>query len=370
MTGPLILVVDDVTENRALARATCEDEGFRVIEATDGATGIAAFEQSRPTAIIMDVRMPGIDGLEACRRIRALPGGHDVAIVFATAQRELETFEHAITAGGDDFLTKPLRPDELVSRLQSAMRSRRLVGERRGLYDDLRQQRDQLQRVQYQKEELAAYVVHDLKNPVSSIDLQAQRVLRDPLASERSRDAATAIRSETRTLMRMLTNLLDVSKADDGKLTVTRTDVDLTALLGAVVDELGNVAAAAELRLATIVDVASARIDAGLVQRVIANLVVNAIRHAPAGTEVAIALAPRGTSLELRVRDHGAGIHPDRQASVFDRFVTGESAAGHHRGLGLAFCKLAVEAHGGTIWIEDAGPGAVFCATLLDAVAP
>ena len=364
MTGPLILVVDDVAENRALARATCEDEGFRVIEATDGATGILAFEQSRPTAIVMDVRMPGIDGLEACRRIRTLPGGQDVAIVFATAQRELETFEHAIAAGGDEFLTKPLRPDELVSRLQSAMHSRHLVGERRGLYDDLKQQRDQLLRVQYQKEQLAAYVVHDLKNPVSSIDLQAQRVLRDPLASARSRDAATAIRSETRTLMRMLTNLLDVSKADDGELTVNRTDANLAALVSGVVDELQNAASDAEVRIVTIVDVARASIDIDLVQRVIANLADNALRHAPAGSEVTIALALRGTALELRVRDRGQGIAPDRRAGVFDRFVTTERAQGHHRGLGLAFCKLAVEAHGGEISIEDAGPGAVFCATL------
>ena len=107
-------------------------------------------------------------------------------------------------------------------------------------------------------------------------------------------------------------------------------------------------------------------VDPDLVHRIIANLVDNAIRHAPEGTNVRIAATRVDGATELRVIDAGPGVPPNVRARVFERFVTsGDSATRTNRGLGLAFCKLAIEAHGGRIWIEDAEPGAVFCIELL-----
>ncbi len=358
---PTVLVVDDNAENRALARATLEDEGFHVTEANDGGAGIAAFERDRPDCIVMDVRMPGVDGLVACARIRTLPGGAAVAIVFTTAQRELETFDRAFAAGADDFLTKPLRLDELVARIRSAMHVRRLRGERLELVAQLKQQRDDLQRLDLQKEQLATFLVHDLKNPVSSIELQAQRVLRDPQASPRALSAATAIRAETRGLMRMITNLLDVARADEGRLVPGCVDIELTSLLALVFDELRPLAAERDVELASTIDAGRFAADPDLVYRVLANLVENAVRHAPEQTLVHVGVQARDGGTEVKVRDRGAGIPAERRAAIFDRFATSERPDGHHRGLGLTFCKLAVEAHGGRIWIEDGAPGAVFC---------
>ena len=129
-----ILVVDDNAENRALAEATLTDDGYRVVLAASGEAGIAAFERERPDCVLLDVRMPGIDGPTACERIRALPGGRDVPIVFVTAQRDVDTFDRALHAGGDDFLTKPFRPNELVARVEAALKLRRLAVERSDLY--------------------------------------------------------------------------------------------------------------------------------------------------------------------------------------------------------------------------------------------
>src|SRR5205085_495684 len=110
-------------------------------------------------------------------------------------------------------------------RIQTAMRLRRMVSERDLLSVELKEQRDQLQRLQLHKEQLGAFLVHDLKNPVHAIELLAQRILRHPSADERSRDAATRIHAETRGLMRMLTNLLDIGKADEGQLAPQRQAV-------------------------------------------------------------------------------------------------------------------------------------------------
>lgn len=363
----MVLVVDDNADNRALARAALEGDGFTVELAASGEAAIAGFAEIRPDCVLLDIRMPGMDGVTACTRLRALPGGADVPIVFVTAQRDLETFDRAGLAGGDDFLTKPYRPAELVARVNAAIKLRRMAAERTELYDLIRRQRDDLMRLQLQKEQLAAFVVHDLKNPVNAIELLGQRIERDPSASDRSRDAAGKIRSETHALLRMIMNLLDVSKADEGRLRPAKQPIDLGDLVRDVAADLRPLADASEVAI----DVATAGLaiaaDPDLARRIVENLVENAIRHAPEQSVVRVAAQRTAAAVELRVTDRGSGVPPEVRERMFDRFVQGNGAAARKsRGLGLAFCKLAIEAHGGAIWIEDAAPGAIFCARFPD----
>ncbi len=138
-----------------------------------GEEAVALVEREGPDCIVLDVRMPGTDGFAACKRIRALPRATETPVIFLTALRDVETFDGALRAGGDDFLTKPVRPTELVIRVQSALKLRRLSAELRGHYDLLKEQRDRMVRLQLQKERLMAFVVHDLKNPLNTIDLYA-----------------------------------------------------------------------------------------------------------------------------------------------------------------------------------------------------
>jgi two-component system sensor histidine kinase/response regulator len=363
-----VLVVDDNAGNRALAKATLEDEGIHALLAEDAEQGIAAFTAHRPDCVLLDIRMPGTDGIAACERIRALPGGDHVAIVFVTAHRDVETFDRARRAGGDDFVTKPFRPGELIVRIQTALRLRRMAAERGELADQLRRQRDELMRLQLQKEQLAGFLVHDLKNPVQAIELLAQRVLRGVGSDARAKDAAARIHDETRALMRMITNLLDITRADEGQLAPARSELDLPSLVASVIDELQSRASAAEVELVAAIATPALQADPDLVRRVIANLVDNAIRHAPERTAVRIAIDRDGAGTRLQVIDEGPGIPADQRDRVFDRFVSGAAPGAGNRGLGLAFCKLAVEAHGGRIWVEDAAaPGTVFCAWFPDA---
>ena len=355
-----ILVVDDNAANRALAQATLEDDGFEVVLANDGAAGIAMFETTQPVCILLDIQMPGVDGVAACEAIRALPGGQEVAVVFVTAQRDISTFDRALAAGGDDFLTKPFRPAELVVRVQAALRVRKLSGERTELYAEVKRQRDDLQRLQLQKDQLASFLVHDLKNPVNSIELQAERLLRDPAATARTRSVGDAIREETRALLRMILNLLDLSRGDEGRLVPAYEDIDLAAHIAAVLEEFKIVAAANSVTLVAESGIdRPLRADPSLLTRMLANMVENALRHSPEGGTVSVRASVDSDGLVVRVADTGAGVPEHLRRRVFDRF---ESSGGtRNRGLGLAFCKVAVEAHGGTIWIEDAAPGAAFC---------
>ncbi len=365
---PIILVVDDNEQNRALAQAALEDEGYDVVLASNGEEAIRAFDEKHPDCLLLDVRMAGMDGFAVCRTIRSRPGGSDTPVVFLTALRDVDTFDAALRAGGDDFLTKPVRPTELVLRVQAALRLGRLNVENREHVDLIRRQRDAMTRLQLQKERLSAFVVHDLKNPVSNVDLQAQLLLRDPSLSEKSRRTVASIREETRTLMRLLLNLLDISKSEEGHLVPALSSVDLRALVANVLEAHRAQASARDVTLKSDVEASSLEADPDLLRRVLENLVENAVRHGAEGSRVVVSSREGDGAIELRVRDEGAGVPPELREAIFDRFVqlrSGEHAVSRSgRGLGLTFCKHAVEAHGGTIRVEDADPGAIFCVRL------
>jgi signal transduction histidine kinase len=367
---PTILVVDDNEANRSLAQHTLEDEGYRVVLATGGEEALALFAKEPADCVLLDVRMPGLDGFAVCERLRALPRGAETPVLFLTALRDVDTFDHALRSGGDDFLTKPVRPTELVIRVQSALKLRQLRSELREHYDLLKHQRDDLLRVQLQKERLMAFVVHDLKNPVNAMDLHAQLLARDKSLSPEARESATQIRRSAVRLGRMIMNLLDLSKADEGKLVARRAPIDLPALAARAGAEVDVAARERDVRVETDIPVERVVADEDLLLRTLVNLLENAIRHAPQGTAVRLEARRADAATELRVSDAGKGVPQELRAHIFDPFVQleagGTPPSRGGRGLGLAFCRLAVEAHGGTIGIEDASPGAVFALTIPD----
>jgi two-component system, sensor histidine kinase and response regulator len=363
--GSTVLLVDDDDETRGVVKYTLEAKGYRVREASSGAEALAAFEQASFDCVLLDVRMAQMDGFTACARIRSLPRGGDTTIVFLTALGDLDTFDRALGAGGDDFVTKPTAPDELQVRIETALKLRQLRVEHQKHHELLKQQHDGLMRLQLEKERLMAFIVHDLRNPVNSMSLHAQVVLREPGLPPAVRESVAQIRMETRQLSRMISNLLDVSKAAEGRLKTTPTDVDLRALVDEVVAELEINTRSHGVTIRTSLGVARIHGDEDLVRRMIANLVENATRHAPRGTEVTVTTAPSEEGTELRVADRGVGVPREMRERVFDAFVQvkgeGRPDTAGGRGLGLTFCKLAAHAHGGRIWVDDAAPGAAFC---------
>lgn len=366
---PHVLVVDDNEQNRALARATLELEDYDVELAKNGEEGLRAFAARTPECVLLDVRMPGMDGFETCRRMRALPGGGDVPIIFLTASRDVDTFDQAQACGADDFVAKPVQPTEMVLRVQAAMKVRRLDATNKQYFELIRRQRDDLLRLQLQKERLSSFVVHDLKNPVASIDLLAQLLQRDKKLPPETRGTAEAIRVEVASLMRLILNLLDINKSEEGQLAPTLTPLNVPELLASLVETTQVRARAKEIDLTSElggVELLSA--DRDLLRRVLENLLDNALRYAPSGSRVSLSAVLHADEVELRIADQGKGVPENLREGIFERFVqleSGERAAPRTgRGLGLTFCRLAVEAHGGRIYVEDANPGAVFCLRL------
>jgi two-component system sensor histidine kinase/response regulator len=363
-TGETVLVVDDNAHNRALAEAHLTAAGYAVQLADGGEQALEMFAEHAPDLVLLDVVMPRMDGFETCSQIRKLQRGADTPIVFLTALTDVSSHQRAMESGVDDFLTKPINRTELLLRVRSLLRIKRLNDDLKEGFELIRSQRDALIRVQRQREELMQHVVHDLKNPLGAIEMNA-RYLLDSLPSEDLRDATRDIVEGSTSLRRMVMNLLDICRSEDGQLVPALSNVDLGTLVKSVIGEHARESKERDVELKSSVhlDDRIVQADRDLVRRVLENLIVNAIRHSPRASQIDVTASASEDDVELSVRDLGEGVPEAFREKVFDKYVRLDSdvAALANRGLGLTFCRIAVEAHGGRVWVEPNKPnGAAF----------
>jgi signal transduction histidine kinase len=375
-----ILVVDDNLQNREVAEGHLVGAGYQAVQAESGEEALArlAAGTSPIDLVLLDVLMPGLDGFETCRRIRAQPGGTRLPVLFLTALGDLGTHKAALDSGADDFLTKPINRTELLIRVRSLLRIKALSDEQTRHLGVISSQRDALLEAQRQKEELTALIIHDLKNPLSSILSNVQYALGHDTMGPDERDSLRDVLRASQSMVRMVMNLLDVSRSEDGALVPHLTDFELPALLGEVSSEMSRRIEDKEqrLELALPPDVRVMRADRDLVRRILENLVDNAYKYGPRRATIRIeaALLPDAgggppEAVELRVRDQGEGVPVAFREKIFEKYARVGGRAAHEvrnsHGLGLVFCRRAVEVHGGAIWVEEnAGRGSCFCVRL------
>ncbi|MDB4983243.1 MAG: hypothetical protein JWM82_3995 [Myxococcales bacterium] len=373
-----VLVVDDNFQNREVAEGHLVGAGYTAIQAESGEEAIAMLGTSRPDLILLDVLMPGLDGFETCRRIRALPGGDRIPILFLTALGDLGTHKAALDSGADDFLTKPINRTELLIRVRSLLRIKALSDEQLRNVAVISEQRDALVAAHREKEELTALIVHDLKNPLSSILSNVQFALSQEGLGADERDSMLDVLRASQSMVRMVMNLLDISRSEDGALVPHMAEFDVPQLLGEIVSEMERRIEDKEqkLTLALAPGLGLMTADRDLVRRILENLVDNAYKYGPRRATIALEASVLAAStggaadtLELRVRDQGEGIPMAFRQKIFEKYARIGARSAHEvrnsHGLGLVFCRRAVDVHGGELWVEEnAGKGSCFCVRL------
>jgi signal transduction histidine kinase len=360
-----ILIVDDQPQTLVILEAFLIAAGYAVLRAESGEQALAILSESTCDLVLLDVLMPRMDGFETLRRLRALPATATVPVVFLTAASAGEVLQHALAADAEDLLTKPINRIELLMRVRSLLRLKRLRDELRLGFELIRSQHEALQRAQRSREQLSRLLVHDLQGPVTTILARASHLVAEPALDEASRRASREVVHAGESLRRMVSNLLDISRSEEGVLAPRFRPVepgvlleDARAAMGPVFAEVGR---ALQLSVGPLPAV---RADPELLHRVIENLLDNALRSTPVGGCVRVeAVETAGGEVEVRVLDEGGSL--DEATSVFESQAraTPEAQgafAGH--GLALVFCRLALEAHGGRIWAEPRAPsGRAFC---------
>lgn len=365
----LVLVADDVEANIELLRDQLASLGCRVIHATDGPSTLQRCAEDHPDLCILDVSMPpgdlGVEaretGFEVCRRLKRDPRTARIPVIFVSALNDASDRLKAIEAGGDDFLLKPHNRHVLGARVRSLLKLK-------GATDALEESLKRLRELQKARDDLMRMIVHDLKTPLTSM-LATLEMLRDgdfgPV-DERPARALSDVEGKAEDLLGLIQDLLDVTKVEEQSLALAPEPIAPAALLAEVLFDW-------ELRFRQ--EQTTARTEVGddapvfhadktLVKRVLANLVQNAITHSPVPVTVTLAARRDAAGIVLTVSDDGPGIPEEYQGLVFQKFEqvrTPNAPRVRSSGLGLAFCRIAVEAHGGRIWVRSKeGEGSSF----------
>ncbi len=367
---PLILVADDVQANVELLVDQLNTLDYRIITAQDGPSAVALCFAELPDLCILDVAMPagdlGVDdrstGFEVCRRIKRDPRTARIPVIFVTALNDTSDRVKAIEAGGDDFLTKPHNRLVLGARVRSLLKLKAVTDALEDSYRKLRE----LEKV---REDLMKMIVHDLKTPLTSVLASLEMVTDGDfgvLTTVQKRVLADA-EYKAEELLSLINDLLEVARIEDANLRLNIEPLAPGAFIADLVAEW-------EVRLAQEGAVVAVDVDddspvfegdKAILKRLFSNLMQNALVHSM-GSGVAIELRARadGEGILFAVSDNGPGIPEEYHEVIFQKFrQVKEPRLPNVRssGLGLAFCKLAAEAHGGRIWVKSReGEGSTF----------
>jgi signal transduction histidine kinase len=348
-----VLVVDDTVENLRLITSMLGQQGYEVRPVTNGRQALLAVERDPPDLILLDINMPEMNGYEVCARLKQDEKLKDVPVIFLTALSDVADKIRAFEAGGVDYITKPFRMEEVHARVRTHLALRRSTRE-------LEQSYARLTELEQLRDDLVHMIVHDMRSPLMVLKGHLE-LLRQGGAGKFSAEAAQDLTSALLAadhLKNMANELLDVSRLEAGKLPIVPEPHDLVVLVAEVTAGIGVLDRERAIRVEGSKTVPIA-CDARLLRRVVHNLMSNAIKHTPAGGAIDVAVSTANGRARVAVSDLGPGVPPDASQRIFEKFgavLSLREGKYHSSGLGLAFCKLAVEAHGGVIGVEPRQP--------------
>ena len=379
-----LLIVDDLPENLRALDALIRDEARQVFQASSGEEALTLMLEHEFALAILDVQMPGMDGFELAELMRGTERTRNIPIVFVSAAgRELNYAFKGYEQGAVDFLYKPLDPDavrskvnvfvtldqqrrEMRRQMEALERSRR---EQETLLRELNKTQEELQRSLRMRDDFMSLVAHELRTPLNTLFLETQmrslQLKRGNLPASTPEQVANMIKRDERqikAMIRLIDDMLDVSRMKSGTLSIRPGKVELMGLLERVVNDLSLQAAAANstLQLASHAPVEGIW-DEFRIEQVIVNLLTNALRYGGGGT-VELSVHQVGCNVRIDVRDHGKGIAPDYIDRIFEPYERG-AKAGEPKGLGLGLyiSRQLATSHGGALTVQSTpGEGATF----------
>jgi signal transduction histidine kinase len=356
---PNILIVDDNPSNLRLLASMLKDHGYKPRPVLSGELALEAARLSPPDLILLDVTMPEMDGFSVCERLRADPSLSAIPVLFISALTDTASKVNAFTAGGCDYITKPFQFEEVEARVKTQLQ---LQSQKR----ELQRNYEELKRLEALRDSLAHMVVHDMRG-----QLMAMMLSLDLLPSSDSDESVPhldRVRTGITTLVEMTTLMLDVNRLEAEEMPLNKTECKLSAISMTVIDSLSSMAG--KRRVSLLADNAiTAKCDSELIRRVLQNLLANALKFTAPDGSIEVKITELNDIVRVSVHDNGTGIPFEHQSRIFDKFhQAAPSKISPSTGLGLAFSRLAVEAHGGQIGVEsEFGVGSTFWFTLPNA---
>jgi len=367
---PLILIVDDTEANRALLHDFILMQGFNSCFAENGEIALKVMRERDIDVVLLDIMMPVMDGHEVLIEMKQDKVLRDLPVIMITADDNINSIVHCLERGADDYLTKPFNSILLKARINGCLEKKRARDLQIELYDKIAENYDALQEAEEARDNLVHMVVHDLNNPLSVIRGMSEMILdlshSDDIDKDVLKDFAVTIENSVEETFSLTRGMLDVSRLESGEMPVTLSEVNLVPVLTEIcakydyqIEQSGG-----KILLNDIPEKLSVQADSELISRVIQNLLSNAIKHTRTDSDIELSFVSDDEWATIEVADNGKGIPQDYLTKIFDKYfrVRNREIAGKYSvGLGLAFCKIAVEAQQGQIWAEsEEGRGASF----------
>jgi two-component system, sensor histidine kinase len=380
---PKILVVNDDAASlfalTSLLNQWAEQESYEVLSARSGQDALRQVLRHDFAVILLDVNMPGMDGFETAEAIHQRTRSANIPIIFITAflTDELDRLR-AYQRGAVDFLFTPVIPQVLHAKIavfvalamkneelkrqarQLSQRSTELTGTNKRLTREI-EERKTAERQNHAKDEFLAMLGHELRNPLSAISSAATLIGLPGVAPDSAARARQIIVRQSQHLGRIVDDLLDLSRAMSGKILLSRTPMDLAALVTACLETCRATGRSAGYALHQQLEPGWVDGDATRLEQIVSNLLDNALKYTPPGGRIDVRTAADGDDVVLTVRDTGVGIAPDLLPQVFDVFVQGSSTLDRAQGglgIGLSLVRRLAELHGGRVRADSGGDGA------------
>jgi signal transduction histidine kinase len=360
LTHSLILIVANISGQSEVLFDYLVGFGFRVLVANDGESGLAIAEDTQPDIILLEVILPGIDGFEACRRLKENEATRHIPVIFITALANTVDKVRGLALGAVDYITKPIQSEELLARVRTHLTIQSLQNELKEKNTRLEQEIVEREKLIAELDAFAHTVAHDLKNPMNVTITHAQFLLNYglKLAPQEWQKYAKVIMQNGRKMSNIINELLLLAS-------VRTEEVELEPLenMADIVDEVqGRLAYTIEEYQAEITSPPHWPTALGYgpwVEEVWTNYLSNALKYGGRPPRIELgATAQNDRMVQFWVRDNGAGITPEAQRQLFVPFARLNQVRIEGHGLGLSIVQRIVEKLGGRVAVESAGiPG-------------
>lgn len=354
-----VLIIDDEESMRDSCSLILIKDGYLIDTAENGNEGLKKLEEWHPEFVLIDLKMPGIDGLEVLEKVKEFDS--EIIPIVITGYATVESAVEAMKRGAYDFLPKPFTPEELRIIIKRGLERRNLIKEA----ESLRREKKLIE------ENFITMVTHQLRSPLVTIGQYFEVILGGIVGDVATKQKEMILKAKDRLegLLELINDWLDIARLSNGQILEKRKSISIGEIVEKIVDFIRPQAekAGISVKILPIKDSDKVLGDKESLEQVFSNLINNAIKYNKSNGSISITIEEQKNCIATSIKDTGIGIAKEHLPMIFDQFyqVSRTGQKGKGSGLGLSIAKKIVDLHNGSIDVESKeGVGSTFTVCL------